>query len=103
MESKYELIILPKAQEDLDNIISYFKEEYNDSILCLRLIEEFENAFERLCYFPMSYPLINNDFVKDKTIRKLIVKRYLVFYKIVDNIVIIVRVLHMMRNYYEIL
>ena len=32
----------------------------------MRLIKEFENAFERLCYFPMSYPLINNDFVKDK-------------------------------------
>ena len=68
-----------------------------------KLINEFEEAFARIRAFPQSCPLINNEYVKDKTIRKLIVNSYIVFYRIANLELQIIRVLYGMRNYEELL
>ena len=52
-----------------------------------------------MCAFPESCPYINNEYVKDKSLRKLIVNNYIAFYRVRDNEIQVVRVLYGMRNY----
>ena len=66
-------------------------------------INDFEKAFENVCTFPESCPYINNEYVKDKSLRKLIVNNYIAFYRIKDDQIQIVRVLYGMQNYQSLL
>lgn len=63
------------------------------------LIDDLEKAFDNICVFPESCPCINNEYVKDKSLRKLIVNSYIAFYRIRDDEVQVVRVLYGVRNY----
>ena len=99
MENKIQYIIMPLAQEDIESIFRYISEELYNYKAAMSLIEEFEKSFDLLCLFPKSCPTANNEFVADSSLRKLIVRNYLVFYTIEDNIIKIVRVLNEMRSY----
>ena len=53
--------------------------------------------------FPKMYPIIDNPFVKDKLVRKALVKSYIVFYKVAVNEIQALRVLHSRSNYQTLL
>ena len=53
--------------------------------------------------FPKMYPIIDNPFIKDKLVRKALVKSYIVFYKAVVNEIQVLRVLHSRSNYQTLL
>ena len=46
---------------------------------------------------------ISNEYVKDQSLRKIIVNNYIAFYRIKDDEIQIVRVLYAMSNYQELL
>lgn len=99
MESNYYLNIYPSAQLDMDKIFKYICNDLDNPRAALDLINEFRNSCNNLRFFPESCPLINNKYVKDKTLRKLLVKNYIVFYRIRGYEIQIVRVLYGMSNY----
>ena len=103
MESNYTLVIYPSAQEDMDNIFKYIYFDLANPRAAFDLINDFREACDNLCYFPEKCPLVNNEYVKDKTIRKLLVKNYIVFYRIKGNEIQIVRVLYGMSDYQKLL
>ena len=65
----YNLLIFPSAALDMEQIFSYISNELNNPSSAVKLINAFEKAFDYICYFPESYPFINNAYVKDKTLR----------------------------------
>ena len=69
----------------------------------IKQIEDFENAFENISVFPQSCPFVNNEYVKDKTLRKLVVNNYIAFYRQKGDEIQIVRVLYGMRKFEELL
>lgn len=99
MESKYILNIYPSAQLDLDKIFAYIYNDLSNPKAAIDLIDDFRKSFNNLCYFPESNPLVNNEYVKDKSLRKLLIKNYIVFYRIRGYEIQIVRVLYGMSNY----
>ena len=99
MANKFELKIFPLAQTDMEQIFKYIAVELCNPTAAIEQINDFEKAFENVCSFPESCPYINNEYVKDKSLRKLIVNNYIVFYRIKGNEVQVVRVLYGMRNY----
>ena len=103
MPSKYVLNIYPLAQKDLDKIVHYIANDLANPDAAQSLIDDFYSAFERILIFPSSCPFTNDEFVKDSTLRKLIVKKYIAFYRVVNNEVQVVRVLYGMSNYQELL
>ncbi len=103
MENKYLLKIFPSAQADMDTIFAYIAEELKNPTAAIDQINDFEKAFENICIFPESCPEIDNDYVKDKTLRKLVVNNYIAFFRIKDRDVQVVRVLYGMRNYQDLL
>ena len=102
MENKYKLNIYPKAQSDLKNIIEYVSVVLSNKQAANDLMTAFKNAFERVCVFPESCPVLNNSFLKYKGLRKLLVNNYIVFYRVKDNTIQIVRIMYAMQNYQEV-
>ncbi len=97
--NKYQLKIFPLARIDTEQIFDYISAKLCNSAAAIEQINDFEKAFENVCSFPESCPYINNEYVKDKSLRKLIVNNYIAFYRIKDDEIQVVRVLFGMRNY----
>ena len=98
-KNKYQLKIFPMAQLDMEQIFDYIAVELCNPTAAIWQINDFEKAFDNVCTFPESCPYINNEYVKDKSLRKLIVNNYIAFYRVRDNEIQVVRVLYGMRNY----
>lgn len=103
MENNYKLKIFPSAQADMEQIFEYISVNLNNPSAALGQINDFEKAFDNVCAFPQSCPYVNNEYVKDKSLRKLIVNNYIAFYRIKDQEIQVVRVIYGMRNYEEFL
>ncbi len=103
MANNYRLKIFPLAQADLESIFAYISEELKNPLAAVNQIDAFEKAFRTVCEFPESCPFSDNEYVKDKTLRKLIVNKYIAFFRIKDEEIQVVRVLHGMRNYQDLL
>ena len=101
--NKYELKIFPLAQLDMEQIFDYIAVELCNPSAAMKQINDFEKAFENICIFPESCPYIKNEYVKDKSLRKLVVNNYIAFYRFKNDEVQIVRVLYGMRNYESLL
>lgn len=97
--NKYQLKIFPMAQLDMKQIFDYISVELCNPTAAIGQINDFEKAFDNVCAFPESCPYINNEYVKDRSLRKLIVNNYIAFYRISDHEIQVVRVLYGMRHY----
>jgi len=105
MRSKYTLSIYPRAQADLDDILRYISEELCNPSAANDLIDKMEHSLDLVCQEPDMCPLVNSSLIKDKTLRKLVVKNYIIFYRPVDSNkeIQVVRVLFGMMDYENIL
>ena len=103
MGNKLKLVIYPAAQEDMEQIFSYISEKLYNPTAAIKQIEDFENALDNVCLFPQSCPLTENEYVKDRTLRKLVVNNYIVFYRVKNEEIQVVRVIYGMRDYAKIL
>lgn len=97
--NKYQLKIFPMAQLDMKQIFDYIAVELCNPTAAIGQINDFEKAFDNVCAFPESCPYINNEYVKDRSLRKLIVNNYIAFYRISDHEIQVVRVVYGMRHY----
>lgn len=100
---KLQVEIFPLAEQDMQDIFQYISVNLSNPSAALRLIGDFENAFDRISSFPESCQLIQNEYVKDKTLRKIIVNDYLVFYRVKNDEIQIIRVIYGMRDYESLL
>ena len=97
--NEYQLKIFPLAQRDMEQVFNHIAVELCNPTAAIKQINAFEKAFNNVCAFPESCPYINNEYVKDKSLRKLIVNNYIAFYRINNKEIQVVRVLYGMRNY----
>ena len=97
--NQYQLKIFPLARLDMEQIFEYIAVELGNPAAAIGQIDDFERAFETVCAFPESCPMINNKYVKDKSLRKLIVNHYIAFYRIKNDEVQVVRVVYGMRDF----
>lgn len=97
--NKYNIKISPMAQYDMEQIFYYISVELSNPTAAEKQISNFEKAFENICIFPESCPYINNNYVKEKSLRKLVINNYIAFYRVKNNEIHIVRVLYGMCNY----
>lgn len=103
MPNKFTLKIFPLARIDMEQIFAYISSELCNPSAAVNQIDAFESAFENLCGFPESCPFVDNEYVKDKTLRKLVVNNYLVFYRVKESEIQIIRVLYGMRDFENLL
>ncbi len=95
----------PLAYEDLDNIDTYVSTVLLSPQAALNLLDEIEEAINRLKEFPFTGSEVSDPYLASKGYRKLVVQNYLVFHLInqVQKRVIIMRVLYGAREYRSLL
>lgn len=85
--------ISPKASEDLDKIFDYFASNNIDA--GERFVITFEKKCEKLLQFPKMGKIYEDI---EPSLRGIPVDNYIIFYRLIDNGVEIVRVVNGYRN-----
>lgn len=101
--NKYITQYSEEAKQDLIEIKKYIKYNLQEPNIANKLISKIKNAIEDIKNNPEVYAIIDNDFIKKLEIRKIIVDNYIVFYRIKNNTIEIVRVMNGRRNWIELL
>lgn len=103
-EKKYKIKITPKANDDLDEIYKYIFEELFNLDAADNLMNKIEKSMMRLGEFPLSCSLVEDNVLKNKGYRKLIIDNYIAFYIVDDKEerVVIMRVLYSRQKYQDI-
>ncbi|MUV37108.1 hypothetical protein JNUCC1_00914 [Lentibacillus sp. JNUCC-1] len=90
----YKIKYLPIAKKDLLEITRYIKDELHDSLAAMNLIDAFDASISRLQEFPYSCKVYQTTAPLDTEYRVLPVKKYLVFYTVLEHQVEIHRVIY---------
>ena len=96
----YEIIYLPTARKQLEDIVDYIAVELAAPDAALDFIEEEGKATKSLAEMPYRHPIYHTSFALLEEVRWISVKNYNVFYKIFEEekTVEIRRVLHQLQN-----
>ena len=92
----YEVIYLPTARKQLEDIVDYIAVELAAPDAALDFIDEVDKVAKNLAEMPYRHPFYHTGFALLEEVRWMSVKNYNVFYKIFeeDKTVEIRRVLH---------
>ena len=96
MANKYSYKFLPIADKDLDNTLSYIEQELHNPKAAEDLASEIFNKIDVACNNPEAFAKVNNEFIKDKTLRRFTAGNYVVFYKPNQDtqVIIIMRIIY---------
>ncbi len=94
---KYALSYLPAAREDLRAVVKYLIDEYGADDAAENLLREIDQRIAHLADYPYAHPLYPSPMRLPVEVRYLPVKRYVVFYTVLEpeHIVEIRRVIYM--------
>lgn len=99
MPKKNKIRYTPVAVDDIDEIFSYISQD--NIVAAEKMLQKLDERIAKLAEFPnMGSILSDEEYTMIKRgYRFIVVHPYLVFYRIIDNIVIIHRILHSRRDY----
>ena len=100
---KYNIEYSKESKQDLIGIKQYIKYNLQESETANKLISKIRKEINALKDNSEIYAIIDDDIIKKLEIRKLIVDNYIVFYRIKDNNIQIVRVMYGRRNWINLL
>lgn len=100
---KYNVEYSIKSKQDLIGIKQYIKYNLQESETAEKLITKIRKEINNLKNNPEIFTIIDDDIIKKLEIRKLIVDNYIVFYRIKDNNIQIVRIMYGRRNWINLL
>ena len=94
-----------KAAQDLDEILRYISVDLVNPTAAQNLGRKVFEKIDMVCAFPESGALVDNEFLADKTVRKLSVDNYVIYYKAhyEEKVISIIRIVYGKRNLDEIL
>ena len=99
--NKYKVELSIQAKNDYKDIIHYIKYELLEPTIAKKYAELIKNELISLEYQPNRFPVIDNDIIKKYQFRKLVIKNYIVFYRINDiyKVVNVERILYGASNW----
>lgn len=88
----YVLVFRPEVRKELDEAYSWY--EGQELGLGDDFLEQVDEALDRICQMPESYPTVYRD------VRRTVIRRfpYIIYYRIVSSRVIVTAVFHGRRN-----
>lgn len=101
----YQIKFTPIASEDLAGIYHYISKELHAEGAAVNLMEKIEEGVMRLKDYPFSCNYVDDEFLKKKGYRKLIINNYIVFYLVDEDKeqVNIMRILYGRQEYQTLL
>lgn len=100
---KYNIEYSEESKQDLIEIKRYVKYNLQEPQIAQKLILKIRKEINSLKNNPQIYTIIDDDIIKRLEIRKLIVDNYIVFYRIKNDSIQIVRVMYGKRNWINLL
>ena len=100
---KYNIEYSKESKQDLIGIKQYIKYNLQEPEIAKKLISKIRNEINLLKDNPEMHTIIDDDIIKKLEIRKLIVDNYIVFYRIKNDNMQIVRVMYGRRNWINLL
>jgi len=94
-----ELVVLPKAQADIENIVRYLAQALASPQAARNFLDELQKQLDLVCEQPRMHPLSRLPRVAALGYRTIRVKRYLALYTYRDNRVILAHVFHQSQDY----
>lgn len=100
MSSKYSYVLTEKANQDLDEILSYITNALCNKKAASDFLDKTLEAIEQIRAFPESGSLVNNPYLGNVNVRKVPVGNYLIFYQptIATRKIIVLRVIYGRRD-----
>jgi plasmid stabilization system protein ParE len=98
---RYKIRYLFPAEDDLLSIIDYIAED--NPTAADKMVDRFEKAIGRLALSPFAGKVPDDDELRKRNYRMLIVGKYFVFYKVKEKAVEIHRIIHGARDYKHLL
>ena len=100
---KYNIEYSKEAKEDLIRIKQYIKYNLQEPETPNKLISKIRISIKNLKDNPEIHVIIDDDIIRKLEIRKLIVENYIVFYRIKNDSIEIVRIMYGRRNWINLL
>lgn len=97
-EKRYDLRILPPAQHELEEIALLYR-ELSGAASARTITDGLYNAMERLTVFPLSAPTIRDAELRRMGFRYVVVKNYLLFYRLIGDTVFVYHIVHGKTDY----
>ena len=103
LSSSYQYEITDHAENDLDEIFSYISLDLSSPQAAENTISNIQMAIKRICYFPLSCPLVKDTYLMLKGYRILVIGNYNVLYIFKDDTIYVMRVFYARRDYEQLL
>lgn len=105
MASEFAYKLTDKAEADLDEIVSYIAIQLENRQAATEFLNKFQDAAQEACLFPESGPLVINEFLPYKGIRKKLFGNYIMYYfpDMKAETVYVLRIIYGRRNLDEII
>lgn len=102
---KYKLLITKQAEDDLAGILQYISKELSSPKAASDFLDNVLKCYDNVTNNPLMYALCDNDKFKNKKYRKIIIKNYIMFYRVDEenHIVYIMRFIYGRRDYIDML
>ena len=100
---KYNIEYSRESKEDLIEIKQYIKYNLQELETANKLILKIRKSIKTLKNNPEIYTIIDDDVIRKLEIRKLIIDNYIVFYRIKNDTIEIVRIMYGKRNWINLL
>jgi len=100
---EYNIEYSKESKQDLIEIKKYIKDNLQEPEAAQKLIDKIRKEINILKINPEIYAIIDEDIIRKLEIRKLIIDNYIVFYRIKNNNIQIVRIMYGRRNWINLL
>ena len=101
--NKYSIKYSEEAKQDLLGIKKYIKYTLKEPNIAEKNIFKIKETIKKLKENADIYRIIGDDFIKKLEIRKIMIDNYIIFYRIKDETVEIVRIMNQRRNWLNLL
>ena len=95
--NKYDIKFLQIALDDIDDIVLYIAQDSRNA--AIKMHDKIIETVNNLADFPMMGRAVPDEKIAKRGFRMIGVGKYLIFYKVFGKKVVILRVLHGMRDY----
>ena len=101
----YKIEVSEDAHKDIDEIVGYIAQALKNTTAAIEFLNDVENSYRLLIDNPRLFSLCNDEGLQEKGYRKVVIKSYLILYRIDDKQgkVFIVRVVYGARDYAKLL
>ena len=96
----YKLLVSKEADEDIEDIVLYIVSELHNPSAASAFLDDVEKSYHNMVENPAMYSLCNDYRLSNGGYRKIVIKNYLILYRINEEnkTVIVVRVVYGGRN-----